>query len=274
VTRKDIIPACRHKLISEIAKVDVNRMLDVIVDRGAPIAANETLSIAKRWLRWCVGRGYLSASPIADVEAPAAKKSRDRVLSDDELRDVWDAAESLGYPCGPFLRLLILTAQRRGEVAAMRWQDVDLERALWTLSAEQTKAGRVHDVPLSTAALAILNSLPRFEGAHVFTTGNGAKPINSFSKLATRLEEAMGKTQAAFVLHDIRRTAATHLAKMGTPPHVLAALLNHSPGSAQGVTAIYNRFRYVEERREALEAWAEHVLKLAEKREKRPTRVA
>jgi len=275
VINKEILPICKNKVITEITRADVLRLLDSIVDRGAPIAANETLSIVKRWLTWCVGRGYLEVSPVANIPAPAPKKSRDRVLSEDELSEVWTAAGALGYPRGPFLRILILTAQRRGEVAAMRWAEIDMDRALWSLSAERTKPGRIHDVPLSPAAVAILKNLPRFEGPHVFTTDSGARPINSFSKCKLRLDEQILKAResssrkeeqiAGYTMHDLRRTAATQMAKTGVPPHVLSALLNHSPGSAQGVTSIYNRFRYLEERRDALDKWGKHVLAAAKR---------
>ena len=275
ILRKEILPCVKGKLITEVTRPDILRMVDSIVDRGAPIAANETLSIAKRWLGWCVARGYIGASPIANVPAPSAKKSRDRVLTDEELRDVWEAAGALGYPHGPFLRLLILTAQRRGEVAGMRWGDVDLERAIWTLPAEQTKSGRRHDVPLSAAALDILKALPRFEGPYVFTSGDGTKPINSFSKLAVALDAAItklrneaGETEpmASHTLHDFRRSAATAMARAGVAVHVLSAVLNHSAGSSQGVLAVYNRHRYVEERRAALEDWGREVLRLAKQK--------
>jgi integrase len=174
-----------------------------------------------------------------------------------------------------------LTAQRRGEVSTMRWADMDLEKAIWTLPAEATKPGRVHDVPLSKEVLKILNSLPRFtRGDYVWTTTSGVKPINGFSKQkelidaaikAKRKSSGIEKDIAPWVVHDLRRTAATHMAESGIPPHVLAAILNHTPGSTQGVTSIYNRFRYTEERRAALEAWAKYVLSLTEEKAKTAT---
>lgn len=276
IVNREILPICRNRLITEIGRPDVLRVIDSIVERGSPIAANETLSIAKRWLNWCVNRGYLEVSPVATVPAPSRKKTRDRVLSDDEVCKVWNAAGALGYPDAPFLRLLILTGQRRGEVAAMTWAELDLAKAVWTLSAERTKAGRIHDVPLPPPAIEILKALPRFEGPHVFTNASGVKPINSFSKCKVRLDakilearQSSGDAKiAAYTMHDLRRTASTHLAKIGVPPHVLSALLNHSPGSAQGVTAIYNRFRYLDERREALQKWSEHILAIAKPQRK------
>jgi integrase len=264
------------------------------VDRGAAVQANRTLSVLRAWLNWCVERGILPVSPATGVKPPTTETSRDRVLSADELHEIWTTSEAIGYPNGGFLRFLILTAQRRGEVATMRWQDVDLDKEVWTLPKESTKAGRVHDVPLSTAALDILKALPRFkyvgddgkehDGEFVWTSTSGRKPINGFSKLKARVDketlkrrkaeaEKAGrdtgqiKNLAEWTLHDVRRTAATGMAKAGVPPHVLSALLNHTPGSAMGVTSIYNRFRYTEERRAALQAWAEFVLRLEAKKE-------
>lgn len=266
---KEILPSWNRKLITEIGRADALRLLDAIVDRGSPITANRTLSIMKRWLGWSVERGYIEISPVANIRPPSVEKSRERVLSEDELREVWESAGTLGYPNGPFVRLLILTAQRRGEVAGMRWQDVNLNDAMWRLSAEQTKAGRVHDVPLSGPALNILENLPRFQGESIFSTTGGLKAINGFSKLQNAVKAVISKRSGTvklndWTVHDLRRTAATWMAQANVPPHVLSAILNHSAGSAMGVTAIYNRFRYEKERREALQKWADYVLALAE----------
>ena len=142
-----------------------------------------------------------------------------------------------------------------------------MDRALWTLPPEATKPGRVHDVPLSGPALQLLKGLPRCDGAFVFTATSGAKPISGFSRakvaLDAKVRDALGNL-TGWTIHDLRRSAATWMAGAGVPPHVLAAILNHTPGSTQGVTSIYNRFRYTEERREALGKWGEYVLGLAE----------
>ena len=133
----------------------------------------------------------------------------------------------MGYPFGPYLRLLLLTAQRKSEVALMKWADVDLDCALWTLLREATKADRVHDVPLSRPAVELLESLPRFDGAYVLSSTSGRKPINSFSKAQARLaaeiqnrrrESGQDKPLAHWRLHDLRRTSATHMAGAGVPP--------------------------------------------------------
>lgn len=268
ITHKEIVAAWKYRMVSEIGRADVLKLLDSIVDRGAPIVANRTRSILLRLFGWCLERGYVEASPIAHVKRPARENSRHHFLSEDELRHVWTAAESLAYPFGPYIRLLILTAQRRGEVAEMRWQDVDLAKALWTLPAEQTKPGRVHDVPLSKQAVALLNSLPRFKGDYVFSTTGGKRPISGFSKMRTALDTSIRGIDADtdiadWRLHDLRRTAASWMAANKIPPVVVGALLNHSPGKLMGVTSIYARYAYLPERTDALSLWADYVTGLA-----------
>jgi len=271
ILNRDVLPNWKNKLITEIGRADVLRLLDSIVDSKRPVLANRTLSILKRWFNWCIERGIVEVSPAAGIRPPSKEKSRERVLEASELAEIWKATESLDFPFGPYFQFLILSAQRRSEIAQMRWQDVDLKAALWTLPQEATKAGRVHDVPLSHAAIKILENLPRFDGPFLFTSKSGERPVSGFSKAKATLDEKIlehrHKSLASWTIHDLRRTAATSMAEAGVPPHVLSAILNHSPGTAQGVTAIYNRFRYVEERREALETWAGYVASLTKAKE-------
>lgn len=271
---KEAVSIWRGRNVADIGRADLLRVLDGIADRGAPYGANRTLAALRKLFSWAVERGIVADSPAAGVRAPAPERSRQRVLDDAELLEVWRAAEAVGYPGGPFVHLLILTGQRRGEAAGLRWRDVDREAGLWTLPPEMTKANRVHDVALSGAALELLDGLPEFaEGDFIFTTTGGRRPISGFSALKKTLDAAIAKAREADGLdemagwryHDIRRSVATGLARMGTPPHVLSAILNHSPGSTQGVTHIYNRFKYHEERRAALEAWADYVAELVER---------
>ena len=160
----------------------------------------------------------------------------------------------------------------------MRWQDLDLESGLWTIEAERMKSGRSHDVPLSGPALDILHALGRFEGNYVFTTTGGHKPISGFSKAKTRLGKVIlaarresdpdAEHMPRWTVHDLRRTAATHMAEANVPPHVLAAILGHSPRRTLGTSATYIRHQYTEERRAALEDWASDVLRLVNLAEK------
>ena len=273
ILTNEVMPAWNRKLISEVSRADVLRLLDSIVDRDAPVSANRTFEVLRSWFNWCVERGIVSTSPVAGIRAPSAEKSRDRVLEPGELAEVWCATEALGFPFEQFFRMLTLTAQRRSEVANIQWKHVNIQSALWTLPAEVTKANRIHDVPLSQQTLELLENIPRFDGPFIFTTTAGKRPVSGFSKAKGYLNaeivkrrEAAGKldTFMDWRLHDLRRTAATQMAKSGVAPHVLSAILNHTPGSTQGVTSIYNRFRYTEERREALEKWANYVVSLAE----------
>lgn len=270
IIHKEIIPEWKGKLITEVDRPGTLRILDAIVDRGAPITANRTLSILKRFFRWADERGYIQVSPVAKVRPLTNEKTRDRVLTSDELTDIWNAANTLGHPFGPWVRFLVLTAQRRGEAARMKFKD--LKDGMWTLPKEETKAGRIHDVPLSTAATDLIASLPRFKGEYAFSTTSGKHPISGYSKAKTAIDKAImnarkksnpeAKPMARWTYHDLRRTAATWMAKNGVPPHVLSAILNHTAGSTMGVTSIYNRFRYTEERRIALQGWADFVLSL------------
>lgn len=265
IVEREAVTRWGKRPFHDVGRADVLRALDELMDRESPAMANKAASVFKRLWNWADDRGIPCEPLVAKLKKPAPERSRERVLTDEELAAVWQAAGNVGYPFGPFIRLLILTAQRRGELAAMTWGDVDEGEALWTLP--RTKAGRAHDVPLSGPALEILEGLPRFEGAYVFTTTSGKKPLAGWSKLKARLDRAL-KAQGADVkrwtLHDLRRTAATRMAAMNVPPHVLAAILNHSPGRTMGISAVYIRHRYLAERREALAAWGAHVLELVE----------
>jgi integrase len=290
ILKTEVVSRWGNRPVGDIRRSDVLKILDEIVDRPAPAMANKALNVLRRFFGWALERGYVESSPCTGIRPPGREVSRDRVLTNDELVEVWLAAGEVGYPFGPFARLLILTAQRRGEAASMRWRDLDLTVGLWTLPKETVKSGRIHDVPLAPAAVELLESLPRFEkGDHVFTTTSGTKGIGGFSKAKSGLDQALlaARRKAAvergedpekvqppprWTIHDLRRTAATHMAKANVPPHVLAAILNHSPGRTLGISAIYIRHRYLAERREALEAWAEHLLELVRRRESQEKR--
>jgi integrase len=246
--------------LASIARRDVIELLDRITDRGAGVMANRTLAYLRTMLSWAVDRGVIEASPAAGVRAPGAEVTRDRVLEAAELAAVWRACDALDWPFGPLVQLLLVTAQRRDEVARMAWRDIDIERRLWTLPRELTKANRRHEVPLSPLALEVIQSTPKIGADGLLFPANRARsanPVSGFSKAKARLDRLSGVT--GWRLHDLRRTAASEMARLGHPPHVVAAILNHSPGSTQGITAIYNRHRYGDEKRQALAAWAREI---------------
>lgn len=266
----DVLPYWAARPVREITRHDVIELLDRVADRGARVHANRVLAAIRVLFNWALSRGVIEASPVAGVKAPGAETVRERALSEDELREVWRAAEATPYPFGPFFQLLILTAQRRDEVAGMRWSEINEGRALWTIPGDRAKNGRTHEVPLTALAMDVLGSVPRLTDSDLVFTTNGRTPISGFSKAKLRLDQASGvglTDRDEWRVHDIRRTVTTYLAGMNFPPHVVDKILNHVAGAIRGVAAVYNRYSYLDERRSALEAWAARLRSIIEPRE-------
>lgn len=262
---KEVVPAWKGRRLPEIGRADVHELLDGIVDRGAPILANRVLAAVRKMFGWAVERGLVDASPCEKVKAPSAERSRDRVLSDDELRQVWRAADAIGWPFGALFKVLILTGQRRNEVGSMRWSELDLDKKLWTLPRERAKNDVQHSVPLSEPALTILRGLPRV-GPYVFST-NGKTPVSGYTRAKQRLDAALpkavdGGSVPAWVLHDLRRTAASGMARLGIALPVIERVLNHVSGSFGGIVGVYQRHSFADEKGHALEAWGAFVERL------------
>jgi integrase len=255
---KEIIPAWRGRRLSEISKSDIYELLDSIADRGAPILANRVLAWLKGLCNWAVGRGLINASPCTSIKSPAAETARDRVLSDAELRAVWQASDALGWPYCGFVQLLILTGQRRNEVADLTWREIDLEAKTWTLPAVRAKNGVEHQIPLSDLAVEILRAGARLDGCDYVFSMNGRNPIRGYHLVKNRLD-AMSPGGAPWVLHDARRTVATGLARLGVQMPVVEKLLNHVSGSFSGVAGIYQRHDFANEKRAAMQTWANFV---------------
>jgi integrase len=259
----------RTRPIASITRRDVIDLVEAIAARGAGVQANRTLTRLGALFKWAVEKDRLKVSPAERVRRVAQEQARDRVLSDDELRWLWIACEEIGWPFGPLAKLLLLTAQRRNEVAGMTWAEIDLDGAVWTIPRDKAKNNREHQVQLSVAAVAVVRTLPRF-GDLVFTT-TLKTPVSGFAKCKDRLDAAMlvakraelgthkGDAIPNWTLHDLRRTATTGMARLKIAPHVVDRILNHTSGTISGVAAVYNRFEYLEERRAALEAWGRFV---------------
>jgi integrase len=260
--RVHVVAAWRGRPIGSITRADIRAMLDKIVD-DAPIMANRVHSITRKLFNWCLEREILPASPIAGIKPPAAESSRDRVLTDDELRRVWGAAEEMGFPFGPLVELLILTGQRRGEVAGMEWAEIDLEKRLWTLPRERVKNDRRHEVPLSAQSIAIIKQVPRISDRFVFSL-DGEKPINGFGKNRDRIN-ALLPGMPPWTIHDLRRSAASGMARLGVTLPVIEKVLNHVSGSFAGIVGIYQRHDFADEKRNALETWGNHIAGLTGK---------
>jgi integrase len=250
--------------IGHVTRADIVKVLDGIAANGTPIAANRAMSAIKKLFAWCLDRGAISMHPLVGLRKPGIERSRDRVLSDPELQSFWRASQELGFPFGPVFQLMALTGQRRGEVAGMQWSQLKLDEAVWTIPANIAKNGRAHEVPLSGPALDLIQRLPRFAGADLVFTTTGISPISGFGRAKDRLDFLMGPT-AEWRLHDLRRTTASGMARLGVAPHVIEKVLNHVSGEISGVAAVYNRHGYQTEKREALSQWATHLEKLMPK---------
>src|SRR4051812_34679366 len=259
----------RSRPISSVTKGDIFDLLHRIEERGSPAAANRALAYLCKFFNWCIEQDLLTASPTARVRALSSVASRERVLSTEELQWIWTALDSFHGVFGPMFKVLLLTGQRRGEVAGMRWDEVrslGIDEAVWDLPASRTKNGQPHLVPLAPEVQAILMALPR-NGALVFST-TGTTALSGFSKAKRQLDQRIAELRAeaglsalpSWTLHDLRRTMVTVMnERLGTAPHVVEAVVNHMSGAAKrGVAGIYNRALYLCERRKALALWAEH----------------
>ena len=259
----DVRPALGEKAIGEVTRRDVRELLDAIVARGSPSHANHVLSYLRAALNWAVNEEIIPTNPAEGIKKPGAIVERDRALTDEEIGVLWPACDRLAYPFGPFLQLLLLTGQRRGELAGATWPEFDLEKALWTLPGERTKNGESHLVHLAPQAIEILAALSNHDRYGLLFTTTGNSTVSGWSVARVRLVKAMtdiaGKVPADFTIHDLRRTAASGMARIRIAPHVVDKILNHSTGKISGVARIYNRYEYLAERKLALDAWARHV---------------
>jgi integrase len=238
----------------------VIEVIDRVVDRGAPVAARRLHAYLHRLFRWCVGRGIIEANPMADLPKTGSETRRDRVLTDDEVVAVWKAADTIGWPFGPAVKLLILTAARRDEIRSLRWSEIHGDEI--RLEGVRTKNGEPHMIPLSAAALRLIENVPRIADSDYVFTVTGETPISGFSKTKTELDKEAGLTDWRF--HDLRRTAATGLQRLGVNLQVIEAALGHISGSRAGVVGIYQRHSFDAEKRVALDAWSRHIQMLVE----------
>ena len=224
-----------------------------------PIQANNAFAVIRLFMRWSVRRGYLGSNPCEAMEPPAKRRTRDRVLTPQELRAVLSTAGSAGIRT--IVTVLAVTAQRRGEIAALRSEWINHSNAVITFPKTITKNGREHVLPVPTAVLELLPMRSGF----LFPARGRDEPFNGWSESMRAFRERCGVVD--FTLHDLRRTAATGMAELGVSPHVIERVLNHITGAtAQSITPlgrIYNRYTYINEMREALDRWNIHVMTLS-----------
>jgi integrase len=267
--RRDVLPAWGERDARTIEPIEVIELLDAVVKRGSPIAANRLASVLGQMFKYGIHRRIVSSSPVQLLFRPGGpERGRSRVLSDDELRMiVTDPQQSFRLErTAHAVMVLLLTGQRRGELCLATWRDIDFKKKIWRIPAENSKNGREHIVPLSTAVLERLSALKGLADRSKFVLPNekGDGPIDakyltrSVARCASRLKR---RRIEKFTLHDLRRTCRTGLSRLGVRPDIAELTLNHSRGR---LIETYDRHDHLEERREALEKWARHVASLAD----------
>jgi integrase len=256
---KYVVVRWGNRPVNQITRRDVRDMLESVVE-NAPVVANRLHSLIRKFFGWCVEHDILPTSPVSGLRPLAVERARDRVLDDRELASVWRAAEKMGGLFGAVVHLLILTGARKSEVAGMRWDELDLGAALWTIPGIRTKNNRLLELPMSRQVVSIVEGLPRVTSSPFVFSANAKGPINNWSFSKGLIDEASGVSD--WVLHDLRRTCASGLARLGVSLPVIEKILNHAGGSFAGVVSIYQRHDYANEKRRALQEWANHVDRL------------
>jgi integrase len=267
VVRNHLKPGLKDRPLPLIGRADIQAVIDRIpIQQKAMRRA--VFAYASVFFGWAASRGDIPRNPLIEMAKPDAPKARDRTLNDGELISIWRASTTLKKPFGPFYRLLIITGQRRNEVASLRWEDLDRELARWTIPADKAKNGQVHIVPLTQLTILELDALAgdNWPASGYVLTTTGKNPISGFSKAKKLLDAKIakeGKELPDWRVHDLRRTLATGLQRLGVRFEVTEAVLNHISGAKGGVAGIYQRHDWLDEKRAALDAWAtelEHLL--------------
>ena len=259
--RLHVLPRWRNRPVQSITR-DVRILLDQVIAGGSPVAANRTLAAVRLFFNWAVAHDIVAASPCAGVTRPTPETPRDRVLGASEITAVWHAATAMGGPFGPLVQLLVLTGARRDEVAQMRWSELDLVGCVWRLPPARTKNGKPHEIPLSTLAVAILQALPRIDDSDYVLTTNGRAAASNFGKNKRRFGALLPPDMPAWTLHDLRRSVASGMAKLGISLPVIEKVLNHTSGSFAGIVDVYQLHDFADEKRQALQRWASHIEQL------------
>jgi integrase len=271
------LPLLKGTAITAIGKPEINSIFDRLKDR--PGLSRNVWAALSKLLNWAARRGDIPVNVMVSMDPPPPVKSRKRVLSDDEVVALWRATMRLTDPFGQFVRLLLLTLQRRSEVADLPWKELNKAESLWRLPGERAKNGVDHLVPLSTSAVTELTALKWQTRGYVFTT-TGTTAISGFSRMKARLDRLMAEEMAKLAgeradpapvtiepwrLHDLRRTGTTRMQRLGFPIEVTERVINHHQGGeAAGIRGIYNLYEYQDEKTRALQAWADWLSQLVD----------
>jgi integrase len=275
-----MLPKLRTKPMPTITRADLQAVLDAIPAQQKASRQQVYAYMSILW-RWALERGDIAYNPVPSMAKPKGSTPRDRVLADDELAVIWQATDKIRTPLGAFYRVLLLTGQRREEVAGMDWAELDRASATWIIPASRAKNGVAHIVPLVPAVLEELDRLAlarhtkakepeldakRWPKAGPVMSIRGAASLSCFSQAKRRLDAEVTKVRDKagalphWRVHDLRRTMATGFQRLGVRFEVTEATLNHVSGAKGGVAGIYQKHDWKEEKRLALDAWARHVV--------------
>jgi len=257
ILKKDVIPAFGRRKAKDIKRRDIVLLLDEIMERGAPIQANRTLAVIRKMFNFAVVRSILDASPCAAIPAPSVAKRRERVLGDDEIKTFWlklDQAK-MHERNKLALRLMLVTAQRKLEVASAEWIEFDLKTGWWTIPSERSKNGRSHRVPMTPLAKELLKQIKVAAGdsRHLFPSPRTDKPITCQSIDHAVLRNSDCFDIPHFTPHDLRRTATSKMTEAGMSSNDVGKVLNHSENTT--ISRHYDHYSYDREKKKALMMW-------------------
>ena len=268
--RKNVVPIIGETKLAELRRRDVRNVTDAILRRGRKVEATRVFEDVRGMVRWAVQNEYLDANPLDGMNKPAEATASNRVLSDDEIRTLWQGlpkALARSEQCQTIIKLCLVTAQRVGEVAGMMRAELDLKAREWRLPGERTKNGHAHVVPLSDIALAIIKEvMAEAGGGALFPCGRGSLSPVAVARTILRANEITNERPLGrfgigpWSAHDLRRTALTGMARRGVAPIVLGHVANHRTTTRAGVTlAVYSHYAYDKEKRASLDSWAEQL---------------
>ena len=272
--------------LATITRVQIAATIDKVQGRSGA-AARHLFADVRPVFAWALDRGLIETNPMAGMKAPAASEKRKRVLTEEEVKAFWQAATEEGWPFSSVFKVLLLTGQRREEVAGMRWREVDRDAGEWVIAKERAKNGERHELDLHPEAVHLLDPLgeeaaPRLkrtaEGKEdfVFST-TGRTPVSGFGRVKARvdarMQETLGDKFQPWRIHDLRRTAASGMAALGSLPNVIERVLNHVSGAQGGLVGVYQQYEYRPERKAAIMAWGDHLMQLVSCEEKPATNV-
>jgi integrase len=251
----DAVRAWRGRPVGEVTRRDVRELVEKIAETRGPIAGNRAFGHVRRFFSVLVERDIITASPCTGLKRPTKDEpTRERVLSPAEIRALWHALDTVGGPVCAAIRLLLLCGQRRSEVALMKWSEIDGDT--WLLAGTRTKNGKAHTIPLATQALAVIEQQPKISGCDfVFTSGG---KLANFSRVKIEIDKIM-RPEASWVIHDLRRSVASHMAALGVALPTIEKVLNHASGSFAGIVGVYQRHDFAAEKRDALARWGDFV---------------